>query len=87
VIAGPGPPGPAPYKRRRPYDRLTNRPTGRFAIVDGPQIDDSQECDGASVTHEFFARVPERPSRGARRRQHTGCGPAQHQLQVCPLEV
>ena len=58
MIAGPGPPGPAPYKRRRPYDRLTNRPTGRFAIVDGPQIDGSQECDGASITHEFLPGYP-----------------------------
>jgi len=31
------------------YDRLTNRPRGRFAVVDGPRTDGSQECDGAAV--------------------------------------
>ncbi|MFF3864304.1 phytase [Micromonospora sp. NPDC001898] len=31
------------------YDRRTNRPTGRFAVVDGV-VDGSQECDGAAVT-------------------------------------
>ncbi|MFJ6196057.1 phytase [Micromonospora sp. NPDC092111] len=31
------------------YDRRTNRPTGRFAVVDG-RVDGSQECDGAAVT-------------------------------------
>lgn len=31
------------------YDRLTNRPLSRFAVVDGPRADGSQECDGASV--------------------------------------
>ncbi|MEH1099281.1 phytase [Micromonospora sp. CPCC 205561] len=30
------------------YDRRTGRPTGRFAVVDGP-VDGSQECDGAAV--------------------------------------
>ncbi|HEX8627595.1 MAG TPA: phytase [Catenuloplanes sp.] len=32
------------------YDRRTNRPIGRFAVVDGPRVDGSQECDGAAVT-------------------------------------
>ncbi|MEU7981070.1 phytase [Micromonospora sp. NPDC049081] len=31
------------------YDRVTNRPTGRFAVVDGG-VDGVQECDGAAVT-------------------------------------
>jgi 3-phytase len=31
------------------YDRLTNRPRSRFEVVDGPLVDGSQECDGASV--------------------------------------
>ncbi|MFI7213671.1 phytase [Micromonospora maritima] len=31
------------------YDRRTDRPTGRFAVVDG-RVDGSQECDGAAVT-------------------------------------
>ncbi|MFC0030732.1 phytase [Micromonospora chaiyaphumensis] len=31
------------------YDRRTNRPTGRFAVVDG-RVDGAQECDGAAVT-------------------------------------
>ncbi|NJP34059.1 phytase [Micromonospora thermarum] len=30
------------------YDRRTNRPTGRFAVVDG-RVDGAQECDGAAV--------------------------------------
>ncbi|WBB78874.1 phytase [Micromonospora sp. WMMD882] len=30
------------------YDRRSNRPTGRFAVVDGP-VDGAQECDGAAV--------------------------------------
>ena len=30
------------------YDRRTDRPTGRFAVVDGT-VDGSQECDGAAV--------------------------------------
>ncbi|MFF4881055.1 phytase [Micromonospora sp. NPDC000668] len=30
------------------YDRRTDRPTGRFAVVDG-RVDGSQECDGAAV--------------------------------------
>lgn len=32
------------------YDRRSNRPTGRFAVVDGPRTDGSQACDGAAVT-------------------------------------
>ncbi|MDP9798222.1 3-phytase [Catenuloplanes nepalensis] len=32
------------------YDRRSNRPTGHFAVVDGPRADGSQECDGAAVT-------------------------------------
>ncbi|HEU4423534.1 MAG TPA: phytase [Pilimelia sp.] len=31
------------------YDRLTNRPLGRFAVVDGARTDGSQACDGAAV--------------------------------------
>jgi 3-phytase len=31
------------------YDRWTNRPIGRFAVVDGPAVDGSQDCDGAAV--------------------------------------
>jgi 3-phytase len=31
------------------YDRWSNRPTGRFAVVDGPAADGSQDCDGAAV--------------------------------------
>ncbi|MEH1055810.1 phytase [Micromonospora sp. CPCC 206171] len=31
------------------YDRRTDRPTGRFAVVDG-RVDGAQECDGAAVT-------------------------------------
>ncbi|GAB3074737.1 phytase [Micromonospora schwarzwaldensis] len=31
------------------YDRRTDRPIGRFAVVDG-RVDGSQECDGAAVT-------------------------------------
>ncbi|MFE7872608.1 phytase [Micromonospora humida] len=31
------------------YDRVSNRPTGRFAVVDG-RVDGVQECDGAAVT-------------------------------------
>ena len=32
------------------YDRRTNRPVGRFAVVAGDTVDGSQECDGADVT-------------------------------------
>jgi 3-phytase len=32
------------------YDRRTNRPLGRFAVVDGRRADGSQECDGAALT-------------------------------------
>ncbi|GAB7041624.1 MULTISPECIES: phytase [Catenuloplanes] len=32
------------------YDRRSLRPTGHFAVVDGPRTDGSQECDGAAVT-------------------------------------
>ncbi|MDR7280310.1 phytase [Catenuloplanes atrovinosus] len=32
------------------YDRRSNRPIGHFAVVDGPRVDGSQECDGAAVT-------------------------------------
>jgi 3-phytase len=31
------------------YDRRSNQPTGRFAVVDGPVADGSQDCDGAAV--------------------------------------
>jgi 3-phytase len=31
------------------YDRWSNRPTGRFAVADGPAADGSQDCDGAAV--------------------------------------
>ncbi|GAA0815342.1 phytase [Spirilliplanes yamanashiensis] len=32
------------------YDRRSNRPLGRFAVVAGARADGSQECDGAAVT-------------------------------------
>ncbi|HYN92932.1 MAG TPA: phytase [Pilimelia sp.] len=32
------------------YDRRSNRPRGRFAVVAGPRTDGSQACDGAAVT-------------------------------------
>jgi 3-phytase len=31
------------------YDRLSNEPIGRFAVVDGRATDGAQECDGAAV--------------------------------------
>lgn len=31
------------------YDRITNRPLKHFAVVDGPRVDGSQECDGADT--------------------------------------
>ncbi|MEV4758452.1 phytase [Micromonospora sp. NPDC049559] len=31
------------------YDRRTNRPLSRFAVVDGERVDGAQECDGADV--------------------------------------
>ncbi|MFD0594952.1 phytase [Catellatospora coxensis] len=39
------------------YDRLTLRPTGRFAVVDG-RVDGSQECDGAAVVNTPLPGFP-----------------------------
>ncbi|MGK5743217.1 phytase [Micromonospora sp. URMC 103] len=39
------------------YDRRTDRPTGRFAVVDG-RVDGSQECDGAAVVSTALPGFP-----------------------------
>lgn len=39
------------------YDRLTLRPTGRFAVADG-RVDGSQECDGAAVVNTALPGFP-----------------------------
>lgn len=40
------------------YDRWSNRPTGRFAVVDGPVADGSQDCDGAAVVETPLPGYP-----------------------------
>ncbi|MET7426511.1 phytase [Dactylosporangium sp. NPDC005555] len=40
------------------YDRLTLRPTGHFAVVDGARADGSQACDGAAVTATALPGFP-----------------------------
>jgi 3-phytase len=40
------------------YDRWSNRPTGRSAVVDGPVTDGSQDCDGAAVVATALPGYP-----------------------------
>ncbi len=40
------------------YDRLTLRPTGRFAVVGGARADGSQACDGAAVVATALPGFP-----------------------------